>query len=118
MRLGDRSALFGGMLPRRDSLMHASAFVLALCLGLGLAGAISGASPAQAADEQPAYGPELEGFDYPWPVSHFSLTSQGEELHMAYMDVKPSGDAERQDGGAVSRQEFLRGHLAGRRSPH
>jgi pimeloyl-ACP methyl ester carboxylesterase len=71
--------------------MHASAFVLALCLGLGLAGAITGASPAQAADEQPAYGPELEGFEYPWPVSYYSLTSQGEKLRMAFMDVKPAG---------------------------
>ena len=65
--------------------MHASAFVLALCLGSGLAGATAGASPAQAADEQTAYGPELEGFDYPWPVSYYSLTSQVEKLRMAYM---------------------------------
>ena len=71
--------------------MHASAFVLALCLGSGLAGATAGASPAQAADEQTAYGPELEGFDYPWPVSYYSFTSQGEKLRMAYMDVKPAG---------------------------
>jgi hypothetical protein len=71
--------------------MHVSAFVLTLCLGLGLAGAITGASPAQAADEQPAYGPELEGFEYPWPVSYYSLTSQGEKLRMAFMDVKPAG---------------------------
>jgi pimeloyl-ACP methyl ester carboxylesterase len=42
------------------------------------------------ADEGPAYGPELEGFDYPWPVQHFPFTSQGESLHMAYMDVKPA----------------------------
>ena len=53
--------------------MHASAYVLALCLGSGLAGAIAGASPARAADEQTAYGPELEGFDYPWPVSYYSV---------------------------------------------
>ena len=48
-------------------------------------------SPAQAAEEQQAYGPQLEGFEYPWPVSHFSFTSQGEALRMAYMDVKPAG---------------------------
>src|SRR4051812_18190935 len=41
-----------------------------------------------AADE-PAYGPELQGFDYPWPVAHFRFTSQGEALDMAYMDVPP-----------------------------
>ena len=43
-----------------------------------------------AADDAPAYGPQLEGFDYPWPVSHFSFTSQGEALDMAYMDVTPA----------------------------
>ena len=61
-----------------------------MCLGIALAGATR-AAPAQAGDEQPAYGPELEGFEYPWPVSHYSLTSQGEKLRMAYMDVKPTG---------------------------
>jgi pimeloyl-ACP methyl ester carboxylesterase len=39
---------------------------------------------------EPAYGPELQGFDYPWPVSHFRFTSQGEALDMAYLDVKPT----------------------------
>jgi pimeloyl-ACP methyl ester carboxylesterase len=42
---------------------------------------------APAAGDQPAYGPRLEGFEYPWPVSHYSFTSQGEALDMAYMDV-------------------------------
>ena len=39
---------------------------------------------------QPAYGPELQGFEYPWPVSYFAFTSQGEAMRMAYMDVKPA----------------------------
>lgn len=39
---------------------------------------------------EPAYGPELEGFDYPYPVQRFAFTSQGEKLQMAYMDVKPA----------------------------
>src|SRR5271163_4874390 len=56
---------------------------------LGLFMAVS-AAPAASLDSFPSYGPELEGFDYPWPVSHFSLTSQGETLEMAYMDVKPA----------------------------
>ena len=81
---------------------------------LGVAARRGCGLPAHAAaDEEPAYGPELEGFDYPWPVSYFSFTSQGEKLRMAYMDVKPAAAAERQDRGAVSRQEFLRGDLAG-----
>jgi pimeloyl-ACP methyl ester carboxylesterase len=54
---------------------------------LALAAALLLAPPA-AADE-PSYGPELQGFDYPWPVAHFRFTSQNTLLDMAYMDVKP-----------------------------
>jgi pimeloyl-ACP methyl ester carboxylesterase len=43
-----------------------------------------------ASDEGPAYGPELEGFSYPWPVQRYEFVSQGLALHMAYMDVKPA----------------------------
>jgi pimeloyl-ACP methyl ester carboxylesterase len=75
--------------------MRPSVFILALSVCVAAAGAVVGAgigtALAQQAEEAPAYGPELEGFDYPWPVSNDALTSQGEKLHMAYMDVKPSG---------------------------
>ena len=57
---------------------------------LGLALALGAPSPALAANDEPAYGPQLEGFDYPWPVAHFSFTSQGDGMEMAYMDVKPA----------------------------
>jgi pimeloyl-ACP methyl ester carboxylesterase len=55
--------------------------------------AASPVTPARAADDEPAYGPELEGFDYPWPVSSYAFASQGQALRMAYMDVKPAADA-------------------------
>jgi pimeloyl-ACP methyl ester carboxylesterase len=61
-----------------------------LCLGIVL-GIVSPAGAT--ADDEPAYGPELQGFEYPWPVAYFSFTSQGEALRMAYMDVKPAGAA-------------------------
>jgi pimeloyl-ACP methyl ester carboxylesterase len=48
------------------------------------------APSANAADDGPAYGPELEGFAYPGPVQHYEFVSQGVPLHMAYMDVKPA----------------------------
>jgi pimeloyl-ACP methyl ester carboxylesterase len=49
------------------------------------------AVPAAAQDAKPpAYGPELEGFDYPHPVQQYRFTSQGEALHMAYMDIQPA----------------------------
>jgi hypothetical protein len=47
------------------------------------------AGPSTTFDESPAYGPELEGFSYPWPVLNFEFVSQGIALHMAYMDVRP-----------------------------
>jgi pimeloyl-ACP methyl ester carboxylesterase len=42
------------------------------------------------ADDGPAYGPQLEGYDYPFPVQHYRFQSQGEAMDMAYMDVKPA----------------------------
>jgi pimeloyl-ACP methyl ester carboxylesterase len=47
------------------------------------------AAPSSILGESPAYGSELEGFSYPWPVLNFEFSSQGLPLHMAYMDVKP-----------------------------
>ncbi len=39
---------------------------------------------------EPAYGPELEGYDYPYPVHQFEFSSQRQIMHMAYIDVKPN----------------------------
>jgi pimeloyl-ACP methyl ester carboxylesterase len=47
------------------------------------------AQSSTTSDEAPAYGSELEGFLYPWPVQNFEFVGQGTPLHMAYMDVKP-----------------------------
>lgn len=61
-----------------------SAFTAA-CIALSLS------FPAVAADtaDAPAYGPELQGFDYPEPVHRYEFTSQGQALQMAYLDVQP-----------------------------
>jgi len=48
--------------------------------------------PAAAA-QRPAYGPQLEGFDYPHEVKRFSFDSQRQSLSMAYLDVAPAGAA-------------------------
>lgn len=37
------------------------------------------------------YGPELQGFQYPYPLKHFEFQSQGESLQMGYMDVPANG---------------------------
>ena len=53
-----------------------------------VASLLFGVTPSRAADH-PVYGPELEGFDYPYEVQRYSFTSQGGDVTMAYMDVKP-----------------------------
>ncbi|MCD7036844.1 alpha/beta hydrolase [Pseudomonas sp. MAFF 311095] len=39
------------------------------------------------------YGPELQGFEYPYPLKHFAFQSQGKSLQMGYMDVPAKGQA-------------------------
>lgn len=56
---------------------------------LALAGAF--AQPVLAAEPAPAYGPELQGFDYPYTLQHYAFESQGKSLQMGYMDVAASG---------------------------
>ncbi|NLP63878.1 alpha/beta fold hydrolase [Paraburkholderia sacchari] len=63
---------------------------LAACAaGNGANAPFAAASPVAVSTDGPAYGPELQGFDYPHPVREFSFTSQGQTLHTAYMDVQP-----------------------------
>jgi len=52
--------------------------------------AASAVAASAVEDPGPAYGPELQGFNYPAPVERFEFTSQGVALQMAYMDVKPA----------------------------
>jgi pimeloyl-ACP methyl ester carboxylesterase len=47
------------------------------------------AAPA-AAQNGPAYGPQLEGYDYPFSVQHYRFQSQDVAMDMAYMEVKPA----------------------------
>ena len=51
------------------------------------------AAPVFAATEAPTYGPELQGFQYPYPLEHFAFQSQGKSLQMGYMDVPANGHA-------------------------
>jgi pimeloyl-ACP methyl ester carboxylesterase len=69
------------------------AFLACVMLSAVAAGPVFAQQPAPT----PSYGPELEGFDYPFPVQHFTFTSQRQSLQMAYLDVKP----EKPNGRAV-----------------
>jgi pimeloyl-ACP methyl ester carboxylesterase len=48
---------------------------------------------AVAAETPPTYGPELQGFEYPYTLKHFQFDSQGKTLQMGYMDVAANGKA-------------------------
>ncbi len=39
----------------------------------------------------PAVGPDLEGYQYPYPIQTFGLKSQSQSFGMAYMDVPAAG---------------------------
>ncbi len=43
------------------------------------------------------FGPQLQGFAYPYPVREFAFDSQGEKLMMRFMDVAPA----KPNGGTV-----------------
>jgi pimeloyl-ACP methyl ester carboxylesterase len=48
--------------------------------------------PLSAAAQQ-AFGPRLEGFEYPFDVQYFRLESQGGQEEMAFLDLAPTGEA-------------------------
>ena len=52
---------------------------------------LTAALPSLAHAEGPEYGPELQGFEYPYTVKHFAFESQGQSLQMGYMDVAAEG---------------------------
>jgi pimeloyl-ACP methyl ester carboxylesterase len=64
-----------------NSLARVAAMGIGI-LGLGLGAAVAAAGSA--------YGPELQGFAYPYPVATFEFSSQQQNMHMAYMVVRPS----------------------------
>ncbi|MFC3124100.1 alpha/beta fold hydrolase [Pseudoroseomonas globiformis] len=47
------------------------------------------AATNQASGVEQVYGPQLEGFEYPFPTADFTLTSQRQSLTMGYMDIRP-----------------------------
>ena len=54
---------------------------------------LSGPTLAETGVPDLEYGPELQGFAYPYPVRRYEFLSQNVELQMAYMDVPAVGDA-------------------------
>ena len=62
------------------NLSFVRATIFAALLALGGSASLAGA---------PVFGPELQGFDYPWAVHDFAFESQGEPVVMRYMDVRP-----------------------------
>jgi pimeloyl-ACP methyl ester carboxylesterase len=48
------------------------------------------ACAAVARAAQPAFGPELQGFEYPFALQHYEFATQRQQVSMAYMDVAPA----------------------------
>jgi pimeloyl-ACP methyl ester carboxylesterase len=46
-------------------------------------------TPTVSAQDNPSYGPQLEGFDYPHELKRRDFTSQRQNLSMGYMDIAP-----------------------------
>ncbi|WP_171466119.1 alpha/beta fold hydrolase [Burkholderia thailandensis] len=69
----------------------ASAASIAAGSRAGASAAVAGpaGAAARAQSDGPAYGAELEGFAYAYPVHRYAFTSQRETLQMAYLDVRP-----------------------------
>lgn len=60
-----------------------------LVAGALLALSVCPSVAAEVADG-PAYGPELQRFDYPFPVQIYAFDSQRKPLEMAYLDIQPA----------------------------
>lgn len=62
---------------------------------LALTALLLASSPVLAQESRPAepLGIALEGYAYPFPVQYLPLTVEGQDVRMAYMDVKPTGRA-------------------------
>jgi pimeloyl-ACP methyl ester carboxylesterase len=63
--------------------------VVALCLTIAAALCFAALMSPAACSE--SMGIALEGFSYPYPVHFLTLTLEGEDLRLAYMDVAPVG---------------------------
>ena len=63
------------------------------------------AFPAYAAE----YGPELQGFDYAFPVHGYRFTAQRQDLVMAYLDVAPTTAANGQTVVLLHGKNFCAG---------
>jgi pimeloyl-ACP methyl ester carboxylesterase len=64
--------------------------LIGLLFGCALLG---GAAPSGAMAQVTPLGPNLERFDYPFPVHWYETSYGGAPLRMAYMDVAPTGPA-------------------------
>jgi pimeloyl-ACP methyl ester carboxylesterase len=54
--------------------------------------AVSALAAEPVATSREPLGIAMEGYDYPHPVNFFDLKIEGQDLRMAFMDVRPSGE--------------------------
>jgi len=77
--------------------MRCHGFVLAcLAASAGCGAPAAGDLPGRPSRAEPAvqrFDARLSGYPYPYEVRFFRFTGQGQDLEMAYMDVRPAGKA-------------------------
>lgn len=84
---------------KEKTLMRIDAFLAAALLAAAVAasGACGAAELAPSVvatpPDAPSFGPELQGFAYPYPLEHFFFRSQQQAMQMAYMDVPAQAPA-------------------------
>jgi pimeloyl-ACP methyl ester carboxylesterase len=84
----------------------------AALLGWTLLASAAPPVPGRQATAPASYGAELEEFAYPYPVKTFELSSQQQKLHMAYLDVAPSGQANGRSAVLLHGKNFCAGTWA------
>lgn len=83
-----------GVSVRKHVCLLIVSFVMAFAALTASGQGYGAKSAAQGRAAMPALDPELNNYQYPYPVSFYEFDTQGQRLRMAYMDVaatKPNG---------------------------
>lgn len=67
---------------------------------------------AEPAHQAPPLGIAMEGYEYPFPVRYLNLEIEGQDMRMAYMDVKPGTQANGQTVVLMHGKHFFGGYWA------
>jgi pimeloyl-ACP methyl ester carboxylesterase len=66
--------------------------MLARCIASAVTLGLTSTATAQTDATAPTFDAQLSAFEYAYPVERFMFNSQGQDLQMAYLDVRPDAD--------------------------